>query len=77
MVSKTQALVPQSFVVERTRSLPEGPRQHRVGLSHAVYGRLVPGTVAAAYLRSRGLKHAVDQPALRFHPRCLYRPSAK
>ncbi len=41
------------------------------------YGRPVPGTVAAAYLRSRELEHAVDQLALRFHPRCLYRPSAK
>ncbi|MCF4130115.1 toprim domain-containing protein (plasmid) [Methylobacterium sp. SyP6R] len=37
----------------------------------------MPGTVAAAYLRSRGLEHAVDQASLRFHPRCLYRPSAK
>jgi hypothetical protein len=34
------------------------------------------GTMAATYLRSRDLTRICDLPALRFHPRCYYRPSA-
>ncbi|MCB2080257.1 MAG: toprim domain-containing protein [Novosphingobium sp.] len=33
------------------------------------------GTLAATYLRSRGIMHLADLPALRFHPRCYYRPN--
>jgi hypothetical protein len=33
------------------------------------------GSLAAAYLRSRGITRAFDLPALRFHPRCYYRPN--
>lgn len=32
------------------------------------------GTLAATYLQSRGITHLADLPALRFHPRCYYRP---
>ena len=32
------------------------------------------GTVAKTYLRHRGIKHVDDCSALRFHPRCFYRP---
>ena len=32
-------------------------------------------TLAATYLQSRGLMHLAELPALRFHPRCYYRPS--
>jgi Toprim domain len=32
----------------------------------------VPGTAAAAYLRTRGVEHAAGETALRFHPRCYY-----
>jgi hypothetical protein len=33
------------------------------------------GTLASAYLRSRGITRVSDLPALRFHPRCYYRPN--
>ncbi|MFZ5745228.1 MAG: DUF7146 domain-containing protein [Pseudomonadota bacterium] len=33
------------------------------------------GTLAATYLRSRGITHCADLPALRFHPHCFYRPN--
>lgn len=33
------------------------------------------GTLAATYLQSRGLMHLAELPALRFHPRCYYRPN--
>lgn len=32
-------------------------------------------SLAAAYLRSRGITRAFELPALRFHPRCYYRPN--
>jgi len=32
------------------------------------------GSLAASYLRSRGITRVSDLPALRFHPRCYYRP---
>ena len=33
----------------------------------------IPGTLAAIYLRSRGIADVHDLTALRFHPRCFYR----
>lgn len=33
------------------------------------------GSIAATYLRSRGIMQMHDLPALRFHPRCFYRPN--
>lgn len=33
------------------------------------------GTPAATYLQSRCIMHLADLPALRFHPRCYYRPN--
>ncbi|PKP92958.1 MAG: DNA primase [Alphaproteobacteria bacterium HGW-Alphaproteobacteria-16] len=33
------------------------------------------GSLAATYLRSRGIARVSDLPALRFHPRCYYRPN--
>lgn len=33
------------------------------------------GSLAVTYLQSRGITHLVDLPALRFHPRCYYRPN--
>jgi hypothetical protein len=33
----------------------------------------LPGTLAALYLRSRGIADVRELPALRFHPRCFYR----
>ncbi len=37
--------------------------------------RPLAGSIAATYLRSRGITQAHDLPALRFHPRCFYRPN--
>src|SRR5215831_15365649 len=36
----------------------------------------ISGTIAEAYLRNRGITALHDAPALRFHPRCYYRPDA-
>ena len=33
------------------------------------------GSLAATYLRSRGITQLHDLPALRFHPRCYYKPN--
>jgi hypothetical protein len=33
------------------------------------------GSIASTYLRSRGITRVSDLPALRFHPRCYYRPN--
>lgn len=33
------------------------------------------GSLATSYLRSRSITRASDLPALRFHPRCYYRPN--
>jgi hypothetical protein len=33
-------------------------------------------SLAEAYLRGRAITHLIDLPALRFHPRCYYRPDA-
>lgn len=33
------------------------------------------GTPAAAYLNARSIRHLAGVPALRFHPRCYYRPN--
>ena len=35
----------------------------------------VIGTRGAIYLQSRGITHLADLPALRFHPRCYYKPN--
>lgn len=69
--------MPHQPVPERDRPLPAARDTVESARRMLRYGRPVPGTVAAAYLRSRGFGHALDQAALRFHPRCLYRPSAK
>ncbi len=37
--------------------------------------RPLAGSIAATYLRSRGITQTHDLPALRFHPRCFYRPN--
>jgi hypothetical protein len=36
----------------------------------------IPGTLAARYLHGRGITRTHGLPALRFHPRCFYRPAA-
>lgn len=38
-------------------------------------GRPIPGTLAEAYLRNRGITAPLDWPALRFHPSVYYRES--
>jgi hypothetical protein len=36
----------------------------------------IPGTIAETYLRKRGITGLHEASALRFHPRCYYRPDA-
>lgn len=36
----------------------------------------IAGTLVAAYLAARGIDHAQDESALRFHPACYYRASS-
>lgn len=36
----------------------------------------IPGTIAETYLRNRGITALHEAGALRFHPRCYYRPDA-
>src|SRR5262249_60256845 len=36
----------------------------------------ISGTIAETYLRKRGITALHDAPALRFRPRCYYRPDA-
>lgn len=69
--------LPLPPVPERARPLPNARDTTESARRLLRYGRALTGTPAVAYLRSRGLDHAIDQPSLRFHPRCLYRPSAK
>jgi hypothetical protein len=62
---------------ERLRGFPESPDSTRdtqpaAAKLHAL-GLPVPGTLADAYLRERGITARLDWPALRFHPACYYR----
>jgi hypothetical protein len=76
-------------VLEEARrflSLPEREHQRSVPARPAVpsgspeaarrlfaSAKPIPGTLAAIYLRHRGIAVAGDLPALRFHPTCFYR----
>ncbi|MDP4025755.1 toprim domain-containing protein [Methylobacterium sp. NEAU 140] len=62
---------------ERSRPLPPARNTTESARRLLRHGRPLGGTAVASYLRSRGLEHAVGLPALRFHPRCLYRASRK
>ncbi|SEP49513.1 Toprim domain-containing protein [Methylobacterium sp. ap11] len=69
--------LPEPLVTEPARSVSPASDTTESARRLWGYGRSLAGTPAAAYLRSRGLEHAVGEPSLRFHPRCLYRPSQK
>jgi len=75
---------------ERFLALPPSPgdeRSHfvkpapaRAGLRVAACrlfaaSKPLPGSIAATYLAARGINRISDLPALRFHPRCFYRPN--
>ncbi|SFG79164.1 DUF7146 domain-containing protein [Methylobacterium gossipiicola] len=63
--------------MERARPVPEARDSTEAARRMWRYGRSLAGSPAAAYLRSRGIERALGLPALRFHPRCLYRASRK
>ena len=63
--------------MERARPIPEARDSTEAARRMWRYGRSLAGSPAAAYLRSRGIERALGLPALRFHPRCLYRASRK
>ncbi|OAH18519.1 DNA primase [Methylorubrum populi] len=62
---------------ERARPVPEVRDTTEAARRMWRFGLSLEGSPAAAYLRSRGIDHMLGLPALRFHPRCLYRPSRK
>jgi hypothetical protein len=58
---------------DRYRRQPPAPESARRLFAMA---QPVCGTIADAYLRNRGITALHDAAALRFHPRCYYRPDA-
>ncbi len=60
---------PPSRLAPAPRASPEAARRLFAA------GRPVPGTLAEAYLRRRGITARLDTPALRFHPACFTRPA--
>jgi len=66
---------PQPSPNSHARGLPTAP----IGSSESARRLLamsqpIAGTIAEAYLRKRGITHLHEAGALRFHPRCYYRP---
>lgn len=53
-------------------SRPRDPRRSARRLFASA--KPIPGTLAEAYLRNRGIPDLRDCPSLRFHPRCYHRP---
>ena len=68
------ALPRPSRPLEQARPVRGGSVDAARRLFHA--GRPVPGTLAEAYLRARGITAPLDWPALRFHPAVYYREAA-
>jgi hypothetical protein len=54
------------------KSMPQGSAESARRLFAA--SRPMEGTLAERYLHARGLADVSGHPALRFHPRCFYRP---
>ena len=88
LIARTCRLHAFRDVLEEARRFLSLPQQHHAAKperppvpsgSPEAAGRLfasakpIPGTLAAIYLRQRGIAVAGDLPALRFHPRCFYR----
>jgi hypothetical protein len=65
---------PSGHAVRTPASAPGGSAEAACRLF--AMSRPVAGTLAARYLRERGLAMTPDLTALRFHPRCWYRPDA-
>ncbi|MGO9544536.1 MAG: toprim domain-containing protein [Rhodomicrobium sp.] len=60
----------------RRKSRPARPPLDAPAAAEKLYSlsRPVPGTLAEAYLRTRGITASLSWPCLRFHPACYYRP---
>ena len=54
-------------------SLPAPPGSPEAARRLFALGRPVPGTLAEAYFRARGITGPLDWPALRYHPSVYYR----
>lgn len=67
--------LPQTEPVPRRQTLPRIARGSREA-ARRLFGmsQAVGGTLADTYLRHRGIASASGLAALRFHPRCYYRP---
>lgn len=64
---------PSSWSARRTPAPQGSPESARRLFA---ISKPLPGSLAETYLHSRGIAHLTDLPALRFHPRCYYRPDA-
>jgi hypothetical protein len=69
--------LPPSEDDERSRSRGPPARAGSPTAARQLFAASKPiiGTLAATYLQSRGILHLADLTALRFHPRCYYRPN--
>jgi hypothetical protein len=64
--------VPDPTLAQRRVSVPQGSCESARRLFAA--SRPLAGTLAERYLQGRSLTDVAALPALRFHPRCFYRP---
>lgn len=65
----------RSFLALPRPEPPSRDRTHQFARSSRAafrHGEAAPGTLAEAYLRSRGMMDLRDCGALRLHPRCYY-----
>ncbi len=62
---------------QRRRPEPEPAPRNSPEAARRLFGagKPVRGSLAAVYLETRGLAHAIGSSALRFHPRCYHRVS--
>lgn len=78
--AKQFLLLPPSMPVE----IPDEERARKAATGSPIAARRlyaasgpIPGTLAAQYLRERGIVRTHGLASLRFHPRCYYRPAAE
>jgi Toprim domain len=60
----------------KRQQLPAAPGSPEAARRLLAMSQPIPGTIAEAYLRKRGITALHEASALRFHPRCYYRPYA-
>jgi hypothetical protein len=68
---------PQSSPDRQVRPAPAPTGSPQAARRLFAMSQPLPGTIAEAYLRKRGITAFHEAGALRFHPRCYYRPDAE